>query len=229
MLSIFDGFRDLSTGSIILRLVLSILVGTLVGLERSYKNKSGGFRTHILVCLGSTVAAMTGLFLYLILKLPADMSRIPAQVITGLGFIGGGTIFVTRNHIVKGLTTAAGLWSCGVVGLALGSGFYEAGIIATILILFTQTAMSKVIDKIDYPDEFTIALTYEEKDDLAQVLRVLKNIHISITNMRILGSDQVHNAILELRAGDDTSSEEVIQLMTRMKGIISAETIADKK
>lgn len=229
MLSIFDGLRNLSLVSIIIRLLLAILVGSLVGLERSYKNKSGGFRTHILVCLGSTVAAMTGMYLYLILKLPADMSRIPAQVITGLGFIGGGTIFVTRNHIVKGLTTAAGLWSCGVVGLALGSGFYEAGIIATFLILFTQTVMSRVIDKIDYPDEFTIAMTYEAKEDLAQVLRVLKNMHIAITNMRILGSEQVHNAILELRAGDDTDSEEVVELLTKMKGVISAETIKDKK
>ena len=112
---------ELSFLSLVLRLLLASLCGTLVGLERSSKNRPAGFRTHILVCLGSAVAANTGSYLFIGLKLPADVSRISAQVITGLGFIGAGSIIITKKLTIKGLTTAAGLWVTGIIGLCVGS------------------------------------------------------------------------------------------------------------
>ena len=122
MLSLFDGIRDLTPWNVVLRMVIASLLGTLIGLERSAKNRTAGFRTHILVCLGGAIAAMTGLYIYMELNLPADVSRISGQVITGLGFIGAGAIIVTKKLTIKGLTTAAGLWTTGIVGLAIGSG-----------------------------------------------------------------------------------------------------------
>jgi uncharacterized membrane protein YhiD involved in acid resistance len=108
MLNFLDSIRGLDTGAIALRMLLSCLCGAVIGLERSAKNRPAGFRTHILVCFASNIAALTGLYLYLELKIPSDISRISAQVITGLGFLGAGTIVVTKNLSVKGLTTAAG-------------------------------------------------------------------------------------------------------------------------
>ena len=135
MLTILNGLRDLSFWAILVRMLVAVLCGTLIGLERSSKNRPAGFRTHILVCLGAAVASITGLYLYLGLELPADISRISGQVVTGLGFIGAGTIIITKKMTIKGLTTAAGLWTTGVIGLAIGSGYYELGVLGTALVL----------------------------------------------------------------------------------------------
>ena len=131
MLSIFNGLRAVNTLSVAVRMLLALLLGGAVGLERSYKNRPAGFRTHMLVCIGTCTASLTGHYLYLNLNLPADISRLGAQVISGLGFIGAGTIIVTKEHSVKGLTTAAGLWACGIVGLACGAGFYEGAVLTS--------------------------------------------------------------------------------------------------
>ncbi|MBO5497463.1 MAG: MgtC/SapB family protein [Oscillospiraceae bacterium] len=95
MLSVLDPLRGVGFGPLLMKLLLSIACGALIGLERSAKNRPAGFRTHILVCLSGTVAAVTGHYLYLVLHLPADITRLSGQVITGLGFIGAGTIIVT--------------------------------------------------------------------------------------------------------------------------------------
>ena len=101
MLSLFDGIRDLTPWSVVLRMVIASLLGMLIGLERSYKNRPAGFRTHILVCVGSCVASLTGIYLYLNVGMNTDISRIGAQVVSGLGFIGAGTILVTKKLTQK--------------------------------------------------------------------------------------------------------------------------------
>ena len=90
MLSIFNGLRDINTATILFRMVLAMILGGLIGIERSMKNRPAGFRTHILIIIGATTASLTGHYIYLIMNLPTDMSRLGAQVITGLGFIGAG-------------------------------------------------------------------------------------------------------------------------------------------
>ena len=107
MLSFFDSFRDINTVNILFRMVFAVICGGVIGIERSIKNRPAGFRTHILIITGATAASLTGHYVYLVMGLPTDMSRLGAQVITGLGFIGAGTIIVTGARTVKGLTTAA--------------------------------------------------------------------------------------------------------------------------
>ena len=135
MLPIFDGLRTVTLLSVTVRMVLAVLCGGIIGVEREYKRRPAGFRTHILICLGAAMTTMTSQFLYLNLHYYTDMARLGAQVVAGMGFIGAGTIIVTRRQRVKGLTTAAGLWTSAIVGLALGGGFYEGAIFATALIL----------------------------------------------------------------------------------------------
>ena len=123
MSSIFDGLRDVTVLSITVRMVLAVICGGIIGIEREYKRRPAGFRTHILICLGATMTTLTSQFLYLNMHYYTDMARLGAQVVAGMGFIGAGTIIVTRHQRVKGLTTAAGLWTAAIVGLALGGGF----------------------------------------------------------------------------------------------------------
>ena len=228
MIAWFDGIRDLSFIAVLIRLALACFCGTVIGLERSYKNRPAGFRTHILVCMGAALAASTGLYLVLEARLPADVSRISGQVISGLGFIGAGTIVITKKMDIKGLTTAAGLWTTGIIGLALGSGYYELGILGTVLVLLAETWFAVIGGSIRKNPEYQIEVCYDEKTSLDNVLRFCKDSHMSIVNLRIQANEQqpneensaLYSAEVTLRGNVECS--ELLTKIRRMKGVISA-------
>ena len=224
MLSFLDPLRELSFLSVVLRLLLACACGTAVGLERSSKNRPAGFRTHILVCLGAAVTAITGIYLYVGLKLPADISRISGQIITGLGFIGAGSIIITKKLTIKGLTTAAGLWTTGIVGLALGSGYFELGIIGTGLILISETLLGRLTSHLKRRPEFVIEVLYDDKTALDQVLRFCKNKGQSILSLQIHSLDANpeadYAAEISLR-GNELPAALVSQIQA-MPGVVSA-------
>ena len=143
MVAMFDGLREITFLSVALRMLLAMVCGGLIGVEREYKRRSAGFRTHILVCLGAAMTTMTSQYLSLYMNYYTDMGRLGAQVVAGIGFIGAGTIIVTRGKRVKGLTTAAGLWTAAIIGLALGFGFYEGAIIATAAVLLAELVFAR--------------------------------------------------------------------------------------
>ncbi|OGX18770.1 MAG: hypothetical protein A3K83_02335 [Omnitrophica WOR_2 bacterium RBG_13_44_8b] len=133
---------------IILRLVLSIVLSGLIGLERQMHRKTAGFRTHILVSMGSCLIMLTSLYVFDIYKDKAaiDPARIAAGVITGIGFLGAGAIIREREN-VKGLTTAASLWMVSGIGLAVGCGFQKAAVYATVLAFITLLFFRYLEDK----------------------------------------------------------------------------------
>ena len=229
MITALNSLRNFTSLSISFRLILSFLCGTVIGLERSYRNKPAGFRTHTLVCLAACIASVTGLYLYLVAELPADISRIGAQVISGLGFIGAGTIVVTRKNTVKGLTTAAGMWTAGIIGLAIGAGFYEGGIGATLLVLIIETFMNGIRGKIRHTHDFRIAASYYHRQDLDEVLRFCKNNSMSITNLKITGTSEssrpIYSALITLRSSGDTNHDALMKKINNMEGVISAEEL----
>lgn len=114
--------------SVPVRIALSLLVGGLLGIERGRKNRPAGFRTYMLVCLGSTLVMMTNQYVYQTFS-TSDPVRLGAQVISGIGFLGAGTIIVTGRNQIKGITTAAGMWTAAACGLAIGIGFYYGAIL----------------------------------------------------------------------------------------------------
>ena len=225
MLTIFDPFRSLELGPVLLRMILAFAAGMAVGLERSYQNKPAGFRTHILVCLGACIASMTGIYLYTVLKVPADPSRIGTQVITGLGFIGAGTIVVTRKKQVSGLTTAAGMWTCGIIGLAIGAGFFEGALIAVLLVLIAETFMNTLRKKIIAQPSFNLALSYQERTDLDKVLRFCKDRKLRITNLQIYNTKtedtNLYSALIRVRPDGEIDSEDLARKIEAMEGIHS--------
>lgn len=134
----------------IFRLILALLLGGLIGMERERKNHSAGFRTHILVTLGSCIFMMVSLTMpFITTTMPegivnnADPGRIAAQVVSGIGFLGGGAILQAKGH-VRGLTTAASLWVVSAIGLAVGAGLYLTSVTATILLFIILTWFSKL-------------------------------------------------------------------------------------
>ena len=202
MLSFLDGLRDLRFVSILFRMILALVCGGVIGLERSYKNRPAGFRTHILLCGGAAVASMTGIYLYISSLLPADPSRIGAQVVSGLGFIGAGTIIVTGKKSIKGLTTAAGLWATGIIGLAIGAGYYEGAVIATCMVLITQILIPLMEYKIKFSPDFSICVHYQLKSALDKVLRYCKDQKFVIRSLQVTGDASeapVYSAVVTLR------------------------------
>ena len=220
MLTIFDGLRNITYGTVLLRLVFAFLCGGAIGLERSYKNRPAGIRTHVLICIGGAMASMTGLYLYLNAGLSTDISRIGASVVSGLGFIGAGTIIKTKDNTIKGLTTAAGLWASGIIGVALGSGYYEGGIAATVLILLTESCFAGISKRIPYTPEFRLALRYRHKLALDQVLRYCKDKRLAITDLQVTGSADadvpVYDAVISLRA---RGRLDVDRLLAHIRGV----------
>ena len=225
MLTVFNSMRDLTTGTVFLRILLAFICGGLIGLERSYKNRAAGFRTHILVCIGASAASMTGLYLYLNMHFPTDISRLGAQVVSGLGFIGAGTIFVTKRPTVKGLTTAAGLWVSGIIGLAIGAGFYEGGLLVTVFVLITEIFISKIVHNMKAVTEFRMEVTYFHKPALDQVMRYCKDNRIAIRNLHVESKgkpeQQLYLAILTLRPRKKIDHEYLISHILGIDGIHS--------
>ena len=132
---------------ILLRLMLSLLLGGLIGLERERSNHAAGLRTHILVCLGSTLIMLLSIYGFADFIAEAnvriDPARLATAVITGIGFLGAGTILFTGKSIT-GLTTAASIWVVGAIGLAVGAGFYFAAVVSTLLILLNLIVFNKL-------------------------------------------------------------------------------------
>ena len=125
------------TVEMILRCVLAIAAGALIGAERARHGRVAGMRTHILVCLGSALTAMTGVFVNMQSTMSGDPFRISAQVISGIGFLGAGMIILRHDHTITGLTTAAGVWATATIGIALGYGFYLGAACVTLLLLIS--------------------------------------------------------------------------------------------
>ena len=227
MIAAINPLRNINGLTVPLRMVLAFLCGTAIGFERSYKNRPAGFRTHILVCIGAATASMTGIYLYLCQGLPTDISRLGAAVVSGLGFIGAGTIIVTRNRTVKGLTTAAGLWASGVIGLALGAGFYEGGIFATLLVLVTETLFSLLAQRIRRTPEFKITLHYRQKPALDQVMRYCKDKRVAITNLRVVSGGTAEKpdyaAMLNLRPSFRVNRDLLLAHVRNINGVLEVE------
>lgn len=137
----------ISIWSVLFRLFFATAAGGILGIERALKRRPAGFRTYILVCLGSTLVMMTGQFVAQEMG-GTDPARLGAQVISGIGFLGAGTIITTGSNKVRGLTTAAELWVASCLGLAIGAGFYFAALVTLIIIIAVMTLFNKIQNRI---------------------------------------------------------------------------------
>ncbi len=169
-----DYLREINTISIIFRLLLATLFSGIIGFERGTKKRPAGFRTHILVCIGATMVMITSQYMIDILKVQTDPTRLGAQVISGIGFLGAGTIIVIGRNQVKGLTTAAGLWTCACIGLAIGVGFYEGAIICGLFLYGVLVGLHRLDE---YVEVFsTVMEIYVELESMSALSRFIEHV-----------------------------------------------------
>ena len=154
--------KEWSLLSMIIRLLSAMIVGIVIGIDRGVKRRGAGLKTHVIVCLGAAAVMMTSQYMIQNFSGEVDLSRMGAQVISGVGFLGVGTIVITGKHQVRGLTTAAGLWACACIGLAAGIGYIEGVILCTLFALFTFKALN-YIDRVlvRYTKVFDVYFEFE--------------------------------------------------------------------
>ena len=230
MLAIFDQLRDITFASVSVRLILAVICGGAIGMERAYKRRPAGLRTHILICLGAAMTTLTSQYLYLVMHYYTDMARLGAQVVAGIGFIGAGTIIVTRRQRVKGLTTAAGLWAAAIIGLTLGGGFYEGGFLATCMILIAELLFSKLERRIlAHVPEVTLCAEYTDHTCLDDMLTLYHEQKLSVLNMQIIrpqnGEERHSCAVFTLRLHRRCPVEDLLALVSALPGIVSVDEL----
>lgn len=135
--------REITWVAVVVRILVAFLLGGILGVERGLKQRPAGLRTYMLVCVGACMIMLTNQYIFQVFK-TGDPVRMGAQVVSGIGFLGAGTIIVTKHSQIKGLTTAAGLWAAAAVGLATGIGFYEAAVTGAAVIFFTLTVLNRL-------------------------------------------------------------------------------------
>lgn len=227
----FEFSSDLSAindTTIVLRLFLAVLLGGVIGFERGRAGRPAGLRTHILVCLGSTLAIMTNQYVFQKYGV-GDPTRLAAQVISGIGFLGAGTIIVTGRHQVKGLTTAAGLWATACMGLAIGIGFYKAAIFACILIAFATVVLHR-LDNIMLSKSkiLDVYIEINKGYTITNILDKIKMNGIAIDSIEIVKASYDTNsvaAIMTIRLKHKRIRLDVISNVCTIEGVEFAEEI----
>lgn len=227
-IEIVDMLRGASPAALAVKLLFAVIFGGLIGLDRGRKKRAAGFRTHILVCVGATLAMCISRYLVEVLGLSTDVSRLGAQVINGIGFLGAGTMIVTGSQQVKGLTTAAALWSSACMGLAIGAGFYECALVGCLFIYLTITifnSFEKVLTSRTYNMNINVMLT--ETARLADVIAKLKELNIKIYDTEIINirnlSHESPIVIIEMRLPKRYPHNQIITMLVAIDGVISVE------
>lgn len=170
----FLWLSEISIGSILVRLILIIIFSGIIGIERASKRHEAGLRTYILVCVGSAIAMLTNQFIYEMFN-TGDASRIAAQVISGIGFLGAGTILITSRNQIKGLTTAAGLWACACMGISIGVGFYSLTIVGFVLIFVVLLLLPNLEKKLTkLSKNIKIHIELQARTDLKELIYLLR-------------------------------------------------------
>ncbi len=175
--------EDISFGSILLRLLLAVICAGLIGIQRASKRHAAGFRTYVLVCVGAAIAMMTNQYLFAAFG-TGDGARLGAQVISGIGFLGAGTILVTSRNQIRGLTTASGLWACACMGISIGAGFYTLALLGVIIIMLVLIFFPRIENFfVNRATTYEIHVELDSRPDLKLLITHLRNNYIQIYSL----------------------------------------------
>ncbi len=219
MTNIVEYLREFSYVTIALRLLLAILAGGIIGNERGKHGSAAGLRTHILVCIGAAMTALTGFYVYDTLNISGDVLRLAAQVISGIGFLGAGMIIVKNGNVITGLTTAAGMWATAAIGIALGYGFYSGAIIATVACVFTAAFLSRLERK--RKKTAHIYLEVDLSDNINDIIHIIhKDIDSDALVEGIAPKSNIPNTIaLHVTVSNPKSVEQIKNQIDEIKGV----------
>lgn len=220
--------REITYLAVALRIFAAVIVGGILGLERGMKNRPAGLRTYMLVCVGACVIMLTNQYTYQMFG-TGDPVRMAAQVVSGIGFLGAGTIIVTRRNQIKGLTTAAGLWSAAGVGLALGVGFYEAAIVGAVAVFAVITLLQKMDNKLHRRSRQLEAYIELSTISLGDFLRTMRAEEIDVSNVQREfdddDADRVRAYVATLKGKKRQSHGELMEKVLSVDGVEFAEEL----
>lgn len=223
--------REVTYFAVALRIFAALLLGGIMGWERELKNRAAGLRTYMLVCVGSCLIMLTNQFIFQSYQ-TGDPVRMGAQVVSGIGFLGAGTIIVTRRSQIRGLTTAAGLWATAGVGLALGIGFYEGAVLGAVAVLIIMTVMQRMDDKMhNKTKSITVYIELQPEMPLGDLLRSIRAHDIETSDIQREAYADLDKRIRAYTATLNCKTRrphsEIIEFLLSIDGVIYAENLSD--
>ncbi|MCI5619957.1 MAG: MgtC/SapB family protein [Lachnospiraceae bacterium] len=226
---IFENFSEWNMQNILIRIIVSTVIGTIIGFDRGMKHRGAGTKTITVVCLGATLVMLTEQYIQFNFPGLANMTRMAAQVISGVGFLGVGTIIVS-NHQVKGLTTAATLWASACVGLSIGIGFLEGGVLITLMMLISLH-VSPHLEKFLTRNSryFTLIIDIEKVQYLREIISEIKGADIAIESLEIMKPStkgQPTSVYLVLRTRQRMEASQIYDLMMQSEKVISMDFLS---
>lgn len=215
--------HELNVWSICLRMLLALLLGGILGTDRGRKNRPAGFRTYMLVSLGAAMVMMTNQYAFQYFGV-SDPVRMGAQVVSGIGFLGAGTILITGKSQVKGVTTAAGLWAAACAGLAIGVGFYEGALIGGLAIFLVMTVMRRVDNYIHQNSRVVdLYIEFDSKTPLGSFLEYAREHQFDISGVQItknkLLKDRSVSVILSAKSEVRRSHAQITDILSDGPGV----------
>ncbi|MFA9377009.1 MAG: MgtC/SapB family protein [Lachnotalea sp.] len=223
-INVLKYFEEFNMVSVTLRLVLAVLLGGIIGMERATKGSAAGLRTFALVSLGSSLAMITNQYLLITSGITGDPSRMAAQVISGIGFLGVGTIIVTGRNHVKGLTTAASLWTTATMGIAIGAGFIYGGLVAFILIMVSIRFLLFISKRLeDYNKVITLYVELDKEHGFDEIMNYTKEHNYEVRSLEkkkqkaLLDKDFV--IITEFDLKQKIYHKEILEELRNIEGI----------
>lgn len=221
-------FSEWTWQNIIVRIVFSLVLGIVIGIDRGAKRRGGGARTTITVCLGAAMVMLMEQYLEALYPERLDISRIAAQVISGVGFLGAGSILVS-GHQIKGLTSAASIWTCACIGLAVGIGFLDGAVILTAVWLFGVHMVPWIERKVyRYSRYLTLYIEVEDGKAITHVSRQLKEDNCLVDSFHVdkpKAKGQYFQIVVTFRIPPKTNREDYIGVLQKLKGVLSVDEI----
>lgn len=241
MIEALEYLRQMNMASVLLRLVLAMLFGGMIGLERGRKRRAAGFRTYMLVCLGAALTVILSQYEYVMITtrwaaqaaeigIRTDVSRFGAQVINGIGFLGAGTIIVTGRQEVKGVTTAAGLWASACMGLAIGAGFYECVVLGFFLIFLCIRLLPSIENWIvENAQDMNIYVEFQTLDDVGEIINRIKAYDVKIYDVELDHgrTEKLRNpsAVFSIRLNQKQSHTRVLAAISELESVYTIDEI----
>ena len=220
--------REVTYLAVILRIVIAVIFGGIIGLERGLKNRPAGMRTYMLVCVGACLIMLTNQYLFQVTN-AGDPMRLGAQVVSGIGFLGAGTIIVTKHNQIKGLTTAAGLWASAGVGLALGVGFYEAAVVACFAVFSVLTLLQRMDNRLHRNARFIeVYIEFSDKTSIGELMRSIRELDFEISSMQLetaIPEDGSRALIATLKAKKRGDHAKLLEKIRKLEGIVYLEEL----
>ena len=221
--------RELTLLSVFVRIVIAIVLGGAIGMERGMKNRPAGLRTYMLVCIGACIVMITNQYAVQVFGV-GDPVRMGAQVVSGIGFLGAGTIVVTKRNQIRGLTTAAGLWAAAAVGLAIGIGFYEAAALGGCAIYFVLTVMHRWDDRLHRTSKIMeVYVELSTAVTLGSFIRGIRELGLEIDSLQLDHTESaekgIRSFIVTLKSKIKRNHQQPLDNIRAVEGVVYLEEL----